>query len=95
MDPLQRLAAVESEVKKLREELAALRTDFTKLQTAPQTAAATVRPPGNFAIKVPIDEDEWIFVTDPATGNPITYQTQEEAEKAGSAWGMHRVQKVK
>jgi hypothetical protein len=92
MEPIERLAALESEVKKLREEMGEIKEQLiaTQMQNASKSTPAVS---GNYMLKVPIDEDEWIYVIDPQSGNKITYMTQEEAEEAGKRLGMYRVEK--
>jgi hypothetical protein len=48
---------------------------------------------GRWGIKVPIDEDEWIWVTESFEDlRPKVYDTAEEATEAGKIWGVHKVQ---
>lgn len=76
------------EILKLKEEIAALKR---QLAVAKKGGRKTVK----YALKVPMDEDEWIFVTDVSTEETVTYDTQVEAEEAGKKWGQFKIEKVK
>ena len=92
MEPLERLAALEVEVKKISEEIVAIKEQLV----ATQIATHKPEPIGKYAIEVPMDEDlkDWLFVTDMSTGKSVTYKTKKEAEEAGKIWGMYRIVKI-
>lgn len=50
---------------------------------------------GGWVVKVPVDEDEWIYLTDLKTDEKMIFETEEEAEKYGSLQGIHQVEKIK
>ena len=50
---------------------------------------------GGWVVKVPVDEDEWIYLTDLKTNERMVFETEEEAVKYGALQGVHKVEKIK
>ena len=92
MKQSDRIAALEAEVKAIRAELEELKAKTP--QTVTQGGVTVTAQTGKWGIKVPVDENEWIWVTDYVKGEIQNYDSQEAAEEAGKTWGMHRVYKI-
>lgn len=90
--------ALAAEVKKINNENESLKSQLKEAIAAAAAAELSggkkKKTNGKWAIKVPIDEDEWVFVKDLTNGSMETYSTRAEAEKAGAVHGMFRVEKV-
>jgi hypothetical protein len=91
--------ALVTETNNLRNEVESLRRQLTEaLKAAADAAKDTGKkkaPVGKWAIKIPIDEEDWIFVTDLSEGGIQTYPTKAEAEKAGTTFGQFRIEKLR
>ena len=77
------------EIIKLKEEIASLKKQLAS------SKKSNNRKTVKYSLKVPMDEDEWIFVTDVSIEEVVRYDTLAEAEEAGKKWGQYKIEKVK
>ena len=63
-------------------------------QTVTQGGVTVAAQTGKWGIKVPVDDDEWIWLTDYVDGKLVSFDSKEEAEQHGQRWGVHRVHKI-
>lgn len=92
MKQSDRIAALEAEVQALRTELEEIKLQIPK--TVTQGGVTVTATPGKWGIKVPVDEHEWIWVTDYVEGKIMTFDSEEKAKEHGLKWGVHRVMKM-
>ena len=92
MKQSDRIAALEAEVKAIRAELEELKARTP--QTITQGGVTVTAEAGKWGVKVPVDENEWIWVSDYVEGKIMSFDSKEAAEAHGKAWGMHRVHKI-
>ena len=92
MKQSDRIAALEAEVKAIRAELEELKNKTP--QTVTQGGVTVAAQTGKWGIKVPVDDDEWIWLTDYVDGKLVSFNSKEEAEQHGQRWGVHRVHKI-
>jgi hypothetical protein len=86
---------------KLEERNALLQKQLNELQKKYEVLEKQKNPKvakkkkGGWIVKVPVDEDEWIYLTDLATNERMIFETEEEAVKYGTLQGVHKVEKIK
>ena len=80
---------LENEVKKLQAQV----KELTAAAKAQPVTKGKKKKSVSWAVKVPFDEDDWIFVTE---GDEIkVFDSEEEANKFGTIFNTYRVEKVK
>jgi 6-phosphogluconolactonase (cycloisomerase 2 family) len=82
------------EVQKLKDENASLKKQLEEASKVEAKPAKKKKSGPKYVLKVPIDEEDWITVTDLKTEEILTFDSKEEAEKAGLPYGVFKVEKM-
>lgn len=87
-----------TECRSLKEQIADLKKQLEEATASVAAAgkASTKKKKSGpkFGLKTPIDEEEWIWVTDLSTNEIIMFDSKTEAEVAGPTYGLYRVEKL-